>query len=135
MSISRKVDNSYRISIPLEYLEKLNWSVEDKVEVSVENNKVILVRQENASEVNLMPQEDGSRLGKMLSIVKDTSIPALEESVPIKINRNPVADRCHQCLGKLGDSRFKLNGRYICRKCRDVLRDELIFDITHRHRD
>lgn len=132
MSISRKVDSSYRISIPLEYLEKLNWSVEDNIKISVENNKVILVRKENALEVNLMPSEKESRLNNILLVTKDISIPALEESIPIKINKNPVSDRCHQCLGKLEGSKFLLNGRYICRKCRNALRDELVFYITHR---
>lgn len=131
MNIYRKVDVNYRVSIPKEFADKLNWSIGDEIKVFVEDNKIILARKENALEVNLVPQEKEPRLNNILSVVKD-KIPALEESTPIKINKNPVEDRCHRCLSKLNGSKFLLNGRYICRKCRNTLRDELIFEITHR---
>lgn len=131
MNIDKKVDANYRVSIPKEFTDKLNWSIGDEIKVFVEDNKIILARKENALEVNLVPQEKKPRLNNILSVVKD-KIPALEESTPIKINKNPVEDRCHQCLGKLNGSKFLLNGRYICRKCRNTLRDELVFEITHR---
>ena len=131
MKIKRKVDSSFRINLPKELMDQLNWSKGDIVELSIENNKVILVRQENALEVNLEPQKEEPRLNNILSIVKD-KIPAIEESVTIKINKNPVEERCHQCLKPLEGSKFLLNGRYICRKCRDELKGQLLFDILHK---
>ena len=130
MKIRRKVDSSFRVHLPKEFLEQLNWNKGDYVKLYVKSNKIILVREEDLTEVNLMLHKHNSKPKIKTNI--ENKIPAVEDSKTIKINKNPIEQRCHKCLKKLEGSKFILNGRYICRRCRDALKEELISDIIHR---
>lgn len=136
MTVNKKFDNSYRIILPAEMLAKLELKTGDEVELKLQDNKIIIANPENVSEVKSEPPVVESRLDNIISLIskEDTKVPAVEEGEPIRLNRKyRLETRCHQCLSDLGESKFKLNGGFICRSCRDALRDQLIFDIANKN--
>ena len=62
-----------------------------------------------------------------------------EESKP-KIDLLDTKDElnnqlCPRCRKPIEDSRFKLSGKYICRDCRNIIRDKMILDIYNKKGD
>lgn len=143
MEAIKKVDNYKRVRIPAEMQNELGWKIGDQIKIEIEGNKIIMTKIENESEDDLVTQKDISEE----SLIK-ARLPSLNDINNVKLNpynqreirlsnedtNDEALDnlRCPECGNRIGKSRFILNNNYICRPCRNNLRDKLIADIKSR---
>lgn len=137
MKIIKKLDKSNRICITAEVRDLLGWNINDELELeTTSDNKIILSRVENSSKDDLVTQETNSRLSDILNAVGpmvNIKEKPKEESKPIEDLEDPLDKRlCHQCKKPIEKSRFIYNHGYICKECRDKIKDRLMRDIILR---
>lgn len=121
----RKIDSNYRVRIPKELLDKLN--INEYLEAFISNKEIILKKSEKDSEVNLINSRKAIKKEKKIKLNKiNSKFSAIEDSEEVKLNVEPIVNRCSKCVRQLKGSKFKLNGKLICRDCRNELRDQLI---------
>lgn len=135
MEAIKKVDNYKRVRIPVDMQNELGWKIGDSIKVEVQDNKIIMTKLENDSEDNLVTHEDTPD-----KTIIEPQLPTLNSQIKVKQPEIKLLDenqedetldelRCHQCGRKIGKSRFIINHGYVCRTCRNDLRDRLIADI------
>lgn len=137
MKIIKKLDKSNRICITAEVRDLLGWNINDELELeTTSDNKIILSRVENSPKDNLVTPETNSRLSDIINTIRPTvniKEKPKEESKPIEDLEDPLDKRlCYQCKKPIEKSRFIYNHGYICKGCRDKIRDKLMHDIKLR---
>lgn len=137
MKIIKKLDKSNRVCITAEVRDLLGWNINDELELeTTSDNKIILSRIENSPKDNLVTQETNSRLNNIVNAVEptvDIKEKSKVESKDIEDLEDPLDKRlCHQCKNPIEKSRFIYNHRYVCKECRDKIRDKLMRDIILR---
>lgn len=137
MKIIKKLDKSNRICITAEVRDLLGWNINDELELeTTSDNKIILSRIENSPKDDLVTQETNSRLNTIINAVEPTVNIKEKPKVESKDTEDledPLDKRlCHQCKKPIEKSRFIYNHGYICKGCRDKIRDKLMHDIKLR---
>lgn len=152
MKIIKKLDKSNRVCITAEVRDFLGWNINDELELeTTSDNKIILSRVENSSKDDLVTQETNSRLSDILNVVGPMvnikEKPKVESKIESKIEskveckdtedtedlEDPLDKRlCHQCKKPIEKSRFIYNHGYICKECKDKIKDRLMRDIILR---
>ena len=144
MEVIKKIDTSSRIRIPIEMQHILNWKVNDYLKLEIVNNNIILSKCNSTSDQKELIEfpNNGDEENNYIKQVKEESEYNLTRTENIKIpnisqlfnkpkidlldNKDELNDRlCPKCRQVIENSRFKLNNTYICRDCRDKLRDEI----------
>ena len=103
-SIIKKIDDHYRIIIPMEIREKLGIHKQQELEISINKNKQIVIKPIIEPE-NIKVEE---KILKEEPIV----IPPLEERISSKIldKDRPKSETCYKCGSPLEEgNRLKLN--------------------------
>lgn len=137
MKIIKKLDKSNRVCITAEVRDLLGWNINDELELeTTPDNKIILSRTENSPKDNLVTQETNSRLNAIINtvepIVNIKEKPKVEHKDTEDLE-DPLDKRlCYQCKKPIEKSRFIYNHGYICKECRDKLKDKLMRDIKLR---
>ena len=140
MKAIKKIDPYKRIRIPADMQNKLGWKIDDQILVETSGDKIILTKVENESETILDDQDDtkDDTSVTLQSKPKDRVQDILQYyKVPTKIDllddRDELNDKlCPKCRKPIEYSRFKFNGNYLCKDCRDKIRDTLYLDISKR---
>lgn len=141
MKIIKKLDKSNRICITAEVRDLLGWNINDELELeTTSDNKIILSRVENSPKDNLVTQETNSKLNAIINAVEPTVNIKEKLKVESKVEHKDTEDLedpldkrlCHQCKKPIEKSRFIYNHGYICKGCRDKIRDKLMHDIKLR---
>lgn len=145
MKIIKKLDKSNRVCITAEVRDLLGWNINDELELeTTSDNKIILSRVENSPKDNLVTPETNSRLSDIINAVGPTvnikEKPKVESKIESKVESKPIEDLedpldkrlCHQCKKPIEKSRFIYNHGYICRECKDKIKDRLMRDIILR---
>ena len=124
-----KVGDGYRVTIPAEIRHNLNISMGELLNISVDGNKIILEKEEDDSEDGLSDQNK-SKLQKVLE--------ESEKDKPIwdrdKKKRETEGPKKCSCGNDLEDSKFIINGEYVCKACREDLKDHLLVNLRYQKR-
>lgn len=137
MKIVKKLDDSNRICIGAEIRDLLGWKRFDEIEVETVGNEIILRKLENTPKLNV----DTQKKPKEPTLIRDenTRIPSIETYFKInsKLDLLDTKDKlndtlCPKCRKPIENSRFKLDGKYICRDCRNKLKNKLYFEILNK---
>ena len=141
------VKDSYRILIPIEVRNKLNIHVGDKLELEIKDDKIILTKNKNGSESNLIAtstnQKDSnnekSRLEEMLQesnsywdkgVLKHPPKVVSSKSPKASKTKNTLYCLCGNKISK--NNKLKLNDEPICKDCINNLKEELKRDIVYQ---
>lgn len=125
-NIVKKIDDSYRVLIPVEIRDKLNLTKGQEVELSINKNKHIVIKPRSIKVEEEIKTEDD------LLEEEPVVIPSKEERISSKIidKKKPKAEVCYKCGATLEEgNRLRLNGRKICKSCTDNLKKDLLYRI------
>ena len=140
------VKDSYRILVPIEVRNKLNIHIGDKLELEIKDNKIILTKNKNGSELNLVTtstnQKDSSneksRPEEMLQESNSYWDKGVLKHQPKVVNSKSSKDKnvvyclCGNKINK--NNKLRLNNEPICKNCIDNLKEELKRDIMYQMR-
>lgn len=157
--MKKKIDEYNRLLIPVEIRNQLNWNKGTELNFLVQDNKLILYKSENDSDLILEDQkvevhdkpiedltnETKSKLQKMIEdmpydikkIEDNLNITALDNEIkePIEVNLAKSDIKCSKCGDYIDvNMNMKLNDKPICRKCSNLIREELKRDILYNKR-
>lgn len=161
--MEKKLDESYRILIPKEFRDQLNLTKGDFIDISCEDNKIILTKIENEPELTLEEQkyeiesikhipldknqDDKSELQEMIEsipygnkywengILKTKINESIQEDTSTEETEDSSIRICPMCKGKVEpDRKLMINDEVICKACSDNLREQLKRDAAYYSR-
>lgn len=119
----KKIDDSYRILIPQEIRQQLGINKNDSFDISIEDNKIILIKQENDPDLNLRHKKVKSTLQQEIDNVPYNNNYWKEEDVDNtdNVDEDELSDvKCAYCDNMVEVYRLdkiKVNGSPLCKKC------------------
>lgn len=143
--MKKKIDDYYRILIPSEIRAKLNWTKGTELKFTVEDNELILTKSENDPDL-IVDDQKVEVHDKKYEELSDKSKSYLQQKIEeVFNNKNETKNNINQIslseikCSKCGDyidvnMNMKLNDSPICRKCANLLKEELKQDILYNKR-
>ena len=127
---TRKVDDYYRIYIGAELCKELKFLNKADINIYTDNDTIIIKRKNTPKDIeNIVSEAKPNKLVVKTSVAKKV---AKIKEVKNKALNNTT---CSLCDRKIGISRFILNDEYICRKCRDKLKDSMFKKFSKRRNE
>ena len=125
MEINRKINNDWQVNLSAQFCQELGWSKGDIVNLKVENNQIIVFKEDSQEVVETKTTDE---------ITYKPSEPAEEAKVPEKKLSiyEMSSTRCIKCGKPIGKSRLRYNQGYLCESCKENLKQRLINDIKKK---
>jgi len=134
----KRIDDSYRILIPQEIRQQLKINKNDSFDISIEDNKIILVKQENDLDLNLRHKKVKSTLQQEIDSVPYNNNYWKEEEITDNTDNtdgDELSDvKCAYCDNMVEVSRLdkiKVNGNPLCKKCCVEFKKKFTRDILY----
>lgn len=161
--IRAKYGHKYNVIIPAEIRNKLGLIQGEYFDIYIEDNKIILERLKSDSDDDLVNEEDEKTMNSVLELsVKEKTMETNEEKSDLQkmledtksqnetywdrgVLKHKVKEdtdeeddeddepKC-ECGNYIGSSRFIINGKTVCRGCRNALKEQMIMDINYHKR-
>ena len=107
MNIDRKVDVNYRVSIPKEFTDKLNWSIGDDIKVFVEDSKIIdIIAKEVKTKKDALKDFEKAERQDLIDLT-NREIEVLQEYLPKQLSRDEVKAEVQKIITEIGATSMK----------------------------
>lgn len=141
----KKVDNNYRVLIPIELREKVGISKGQYLNLNLVDGNIVISKlnknqkiesntsKNKKSTIKNLKKKISKPVKKTVSRLSDITLLDMDLPKVKQLLKTPEG-LCFKCRRQLNSSKFKINGNYVCKTCRDKLRDSIIKEMAYEKR-